>query len=78
MDPNAIPDISPTITHHDVLTVAEENSQLEALTPPQEMQMQQCTIKLSMVCNAFYSHQEESIQENMRQLLAAGVSWTFK
>jgi hypothetical protein len=44
MDPNAIPDISPAITHHGVLTVAEENSQLEALAPPQEMQMQQCTI----------------------------------
>jgi hypothetical protein len=44
IDPNVIPDISPTITHHGVLTVAEENSQLEALAPPQEMQMQQCTI----------------------------------
>jgi hypothetical protein len=44
MDPNAIPDISPTITHHGVLTIAEENTQLEALVPPQEMQIQQCTI----------------------------------
>jgi hypothetical protein len=43
MDPNAIPDIAPTITHHGVLTVAEANAQLEALAPPQEMQMQQCT-----------------------------------
>jgi hypothetical protein len=33
MEPNAIPDISPTITHHGVLTVAEENSQLEDLAP---------------------------------------------
>jgi hypothetical protein len=44
MDPNAIPDISPTITHHGVLTVAEENAQLEGVVPPQKMQMQQCTI----------------------------------
>jgi hypothetical protein len=43
MDPNAIPDIAPTITHHAVLTVAEANAELEALAPPQEMQMQQCT-----------------------------------
>jgi hypothetical protein len=43
MDPNAIPDIAPMITHHGVLTVAEANYQLEALAPPQEMQMQQCT-----------------------------------
>jgi hypothetical protein len=42
MDPNAIPDIAPTITHHGVLTVAEANAQLEALAPPpQEIQMQQ-------------------------------------
>jgi hypothetical protein len=34
MDPNAILDISPTITHHGVLTVAEANAQLEALAPP--------------------------------------------
>jgi hypothetical protein len=44
MDPNDVPDISPTITHHGVLTVTEENAQLEALAPPQEMQMQQCAI----------------------------------
>jgi hypothetical protein len=44
MDPNAIPDIAPTITHHGALTVAEANAQLEALAPPQEMQMQQCKI----------------------------------
>jgi hypothetical protein len=43
IDPNAIPDIAPTITHHGVLTVAEENAQLEALAPTQYMQMQQCT-----------------------------------
>jgi hypothetical protein len=43
MDPNDIPDISHTITHHGVLTVAEPNAQLEALAPPQEMQMQQFT-----------------------------------
>jgi hypothetical protein len=43
MDPNAIPDIAPTINHHGALTVAEANAQLEALAPPQEMQMQQCT-----------------------------------
>jgi hypothetical protein len=41
MDPNSIPGIAPTNTHHGVLTVAEENTQLEALVPPQEMQMQQ-------------------------------------
>jgi hypothetical protein len=35
MDPNAIPDITPTMTRHGVLTVAEENAQHEALTPPQ-------------------------------------------
>jgi hypothetical protein len=40
MDPNAIPDIAPMITHHGVLTVAEENYQLEALAPHKEMQMQ--------------------------------------
>jgi hypothetical protein len=34
MDPNAIPNISPIITHHGVLTVAEANAQLEALAPP--------------------------------------------
>jgi hypothetical protein len=39
MDPNAIPDIAPTINHHGVLTFAEANAQLEALTPPREMQM---------------------------------------
>jgi hypothetical protein len=44
MDPNAIPDIAATITDHGVLTFAEANAQLEALAPPQEMQMQQCTI----------------------------------
>jgi hypothetical protein len=44
MDPNAIPDISLAMTHHGVLTVAEENPQLEAFAPPQEMQVQQCTI----------------------------------
>jgi hypothetical protein len=38
---NAIPDIAPTITHQGMLTVAEANAQLEALAPPQEMQMQQ-------------------------------------
>jgi hypothetical protein len=41
MDPNAIPDIAPTVTHHSVLTVAEANAHLEALAPPQEMQKQQ-------------------------------------
>jgi hypothetical protein len=34
MDPNAIPDIAPTITHHGVLTLAEANAQLEALVTP--------------------------------------------
>jgi hypothetical protein len=34
MDPHAIPDIAPTITHHSVLTVAEANAQLESLAPP--------------------------------------------
>jgi hypothetical protein len=43
MDPNSIPDIAPTITHHDVLTIAEANAQFEALAPPQDMHMQQCT-----------------------------------
>jgi hypothetical protein len=41
MDPNNIPDISPTITHNGVLTVPEVNAQLEDLAPYQEMQMQQ-------------------------------------
>jgi hypothetical protein len=41
MEPNAISDIAPTITHHGVLTVAEKNVQLEALAPPQEIYMQQ-------------------------------------
>jgi hypothetical protein len=41
MDPNAITDIAPTITHHGVLTVAEANSQLEAMVSPQEMQIRQ-------------------------------------
>jgi hypothetical protein len=34
MDPNAIPDIAPTITHDIVLTVAEANAQIEPLSPP--------------------------------------------
>jgi hypothetical protein len=41
MDPNVIPDIVPTIIHHGMLNVAQANAQLEALAPPQEMQMQQ-------------------------------------
>jgi hypothetical protein len=44
MDPNAIPDIAATITDHGVLTFAEANVKLEALAPPQEMQIQQCKI----------------------------------
>jgi hypothetical protein len=48
MDPNAIPDIASTISHHGVLTVAQASSQLEAVVPPEEMQMQmqmqQCPI----------------------------------
>jgi hypothetical protein len=34
MDPNAIPDIAATMTHHGVLIVAEANAQLETLAPP--------------------------------------------
>jgi hypothetical protein len=44
MCPNVIPLIAPSINHHGMLTVAEENAQLQALVPPQEMQMQQYTI----------------------------------
>jgi hypothetical protein len=45
MDSNDIHDIAPTMTHHGVLTVAEANTQLEALAPLNRCNMRHVTVK---------------------------------